>query len=219
MSVEGVQAFAGGGIPDPQRELVVGEIERSPESASSQPTLGLTELWLAVTYFALRVWENGRPYLNLTELTEVAQAAVQEIDASRLNVAQFVHALGSRSLIVRSDDNRFGFIHSSVRDWLVAKAIATQLSAGVAEPAPPAQAQLEPLAVACPAAADQLLALLIGANVGPVVTPWASLATLLCLEFCRTHEVRVPMRRFVLTGLVLAVAATTAATAGLLLTG
>lgn len=66
---------------------------------------------------------------------------------------------------------------------------------------------------------NQLLALLIGTNVGPVVTPWASLATLLCLEFCRTHEVRVPLRRFVLTGLVLAVAATTAATAGLLLTG
>ncbi|MVU79606.1 arsenic transporter [Nocardia sp. ET3-3] len=66
---------------------------------------------------------------------------------------------------------------------------------------------------------NQLLALLIGTNVGPLVTPWASLATLLCLEFCRSHEVRVPMRRFVLTGLVLAAAATVAATAGLLLTG
>ncbi|GAB2526569.1 ArsB/NhaD family transporter [Nocardia heshunensis] len=66
---------------------------------------------------------------------------------------------------------------------------------------------------------NQLLALLIGTNVGPVVTPWASLATLLCLEFCRSHEVRVPMRKFVLTGLVLGVAATGAATAGLLLTG
>ncbi|GAB0101970.1 ArsB/NhaD family transporter [Nocardia sp. JMUB6875] len=65
---------------------------------------------------------------------------------------------------------------------------------------------------------NQLLALLIGTNVGPLVTPWASLATLLCLEFCRSHEVRVPMRKFVLTGLVLAAAATAAATAGLLLT-
>ncbi|GAA2475787.1 SLC13 family permease [Nocardia seriolae] len=66
---------------------------------------------------------------------------------------------------------------------------------------------------------NQLLALLIGTNIGPIVTPWASLATLLCLEFCRTHEVKVPMRRFVLTGLVSAVAATAAATAGLLATG
>lgn len=73
--------------------------------------------------------------------------------------------------------------------------------------------------VISPGERNQLLALLIGTNVGPVITPWASLATLLCLEFCRTHKVRVPMRRFVLTGLVLAVAATVAATAGLLLTG
>ncbi|UFS94815.1 SLC13 family permease [Nocardia huaxiensis] len=63
----------------------------------------------------------------------------------------------------------------------------------------------------------QLLALLIGTNVGPIVTPWASLATLLCLEFCRTHDVRVPMRRFVLTGLALAVLATVASVGGLLL--
>ncbi|MBF6059692.1 arsenic transporter [Nocardia terpenica] len=66
---------------------------------------------------------------------------------------------------------------------------------------------------------NQLLALLIGTNVGSVVTPWASLATLLCLEFCRTHGVRVPMRRFVATGCALAVTATAAAVGALLLTG
>ncbi|MGN2637245.1 SLC13 family permease [Nocardia takedensis] len=66
---------------------------------------------------------------------------------------------------------------------------------------------------------DHLLALLIGTNVGPVVTPWASLATLLCLEFCRTHGVRVPMGRFVTTGCVVAVTATTAAVTALLLFG
>ncbi|MGK8500168.1 SLC13 family permease [Nocardia asiatica] len=66
---------------------------------------------------------------------------------------------------------------------------------------------------------DQLLALLIGANVGSIVTPWASLATLLCLEFCRSHEVRVPLGRFVLTGLVLATTATAGAVAALLIVG
>lgn len=64
---------------------------------------------------------------------------------------------------------------------------------------------------------NQLLALLIGTNVGSIVTPWASLATLLCLEFCRTHGVRVPMLRFTLTGLLLAGAGTAAAVGGLLL--
>jgi arsenical pump membrane protein len=53
----------------------------------------------------------------------------------------------------------------------------------------------------------QLLALLIGTNVGPVVTPWASLATLLWYERCRTHGVRIPLTRLVLAGAVLSVAA------------
>ncbi|MBE1592887.1 SLC13 family permease [Nonomuraea angiospora] len=53
---------------------------------------------------------------------------------------------------------------------------------------------------------DQLLALLAGTNVAPVITPWASLATLLWFESCRRHDVKVPMRRFLLTGTGLAVA-------------
>ena len=66
---------------------------------------------------------------------------------------------------------------------------------------------------------DQLLALLIGTNVGPIVTPWASLATLLCLESCRDHGLRVPLRKFVLTGLGLATVALTVSVGALLLTG
>lgn len=64
---------------------------------------------------------------------------------------------------------------------------------------------------------DQLLALLIGTNIGSIVTPWASLATLLCLEFCRSHGVRVPLGRFVATGAVLAATATAGAVGALLL--
>ncbi len=66
---------------------------------------------------------------------------------------------------------------------------------------------------------DQLLAFLIGTNVGPLVTPWASLATLLWFERCRTAGVKVPLARFVGTGLVLAVTGTAAATAALVLSG
>jgi arsenical pump membrane protein len=65
---------------------------------------------------------------------------------------------------------------------------------------------------------DQLLALLIGTNVGPIVTPWASLATLLCLESCRDYDLRVPLRTFVLTGLGLAVVALVVSVGALLLT-
>jgi Na+/H+ antiporter NhaD/arsenite permease-like protein len=55
-----------------------------------------------------------------------------------------------------------------------------------------------------PGSHDQLLALLIGTNVGPVITPWGSLATLLWFEWCRRFEVRVPMGTFVIGGFCLA---------------
>jgi Na+/H+ antiporter NhaD/arsenite permease-like protein len=63
--------------------------------------------------------------------------------------------------------------------------------------------------------AGQLLALLVGTNVGSVVTPWASLATLLWFERCRRWGLRVPLRRFVGTGLVLGCGCVTAAVCAL----
>lgn len=63
----------------------------------------------------------------------------------------------------------------------------------------------------------QLLGLLIGTNVGPLVTPWASLATLLCYERARTESVPIPLRKFVLTGLVTAVGTLLAAIGALVL--
>lgn len=65
---------------------------------------------------------------------------------------------------------------------------------------------------------EQLLSLLVGTNVGPVITPWGSLATLLWFEWCRRWDVRVPMRKFVLTGAVLAVTGCAASVGALLLT-
>lgn len=65
---------------------------------------------------------------------------------------------------------------------------------------------------------DQLLALLVGTNVGPVITPWASLATLLWLQRCHAFGVDVSMRRFVVTGAVLAVTAVGVAVALLVVT-
>lgn len=52
----------------------------------------------------------------------------------------------------------------------------------------------------------QLLGLLTGVNVGSVIVPWASLATLLCYERCLASGIRIPLRRFMLTGACVAVA-------------
>ena len=51
----------------------------------------------------------------------------------------------------------------------------------------------------------RLVALLVGVNAGPLITPWASLATLLWAGRCRTAGVAVDWRRFALLGLLLVV--------------
>ncbi|MFI7502999.1 SLC13 family permease [Streptomyces sp. NPDC049687] len=65
---------------------------------------------------------------------------------------------------------------------------------------------------------DQLLALLIGTNAGPVITPWASLATLLWYERCVAYGVRVPVARLMGTGAVLAVTSVAASVTALAVT-
>lgn len=66
----------------------------------------------------------------------------------------------------------------------------------------PAYLVLEP---AADGSAARLLALLVGTNAGPLVTPWASLATLLWIQRCRARGVVVPWRWLAPAGLVCAV--------------
>jgi arsenical pump membrane protein len=62
------------------------------------------------------------------------------------------------------------------------------------------------------------IALLIGVNVGSLVTPWASLATLLWHERLRALDVEISWGRYAILGLVAAPITVTLATLGLSLT-
>ena len=64
----------------------------------------------------------------------------------------------------------------------------------------PAYLALEPVADS----PVRLAALLIGVGAGPLITPWASLATLLWNERLRAVGIDVPWRRYVLWGLLAA---------------
>ncbi|MEO7070599.1 MAG: SLC13 family permease [Nostocoides sp.] len=79
----------------------------------------------------------------------------------------------------------------------------------------PAYLALEPTVAAVPA---RLMALLIGVNAGPLVTPWGSLATLLWLQRCRSAGVTIPPLKLALAGLACAVATVVLATAALAVT-
>lgn len=65
----------------------------------------------------------------------------------------------------------------------------------------PTYLALEPTAADAPL---RLAALLVGVNAGPLITPWASLATLLWADRCRKAGVTVSWGRFALRGLVVA---------------
>lgn len=64
----------------------------------------------------------------------------------------------------------------------------------------------------------RLMALLIGVNVGPLITIWASLATILWRERCRRAGVTISLWRFTWQGALCAITATLAATLALALT-
>lgn len=66
---------------------------------------------------------------------------------------------------------------------------------------------------------DRLLALLLGVNLGPIVTLWGSLATLLWRDRCRAMGVSVSWREFAVVGLVGVPLLLVTTTAALLVTG
>lgn len=72
----------------------------------------------------------------------------------------------------------------------------------------PAYLALEPAA----GSPERLMALLVGVNAGPLVTPWASLATLLWLQRCRARGLDWRPWRLALGGALCAVLAVTVAT-------
>ncbi|NYK08122.1 SLC13 family permease [Leifsonia naganoensis] len=79
----------------------------------------------------------------------------------------------------------------------------------------PAYLALEPVA----GSPVRLAALLIGVNAGPLVTPWASLATLLWHQRLTSFDVELRWKRYVLLGAIVAPVTVVLATLALAVTG
>ncbi|MFC6707491.1 SLC13 family permease [Flexivirga alba] len=60
--------------------------------------------------------------------------------------------------------------------------------------------------------AHRLMALLIGVNAGPIITVWGSLATMLWIGRCRRAGLPIPLRRFTIESLLVAIVTVVAAT-------
>ena len=109
------------------------EVDRATGGPGAAASLLFDDLWQAVTALAMHLWDAGESYLRLAELTKVAEALSGLADHG-LSTDQTVYAVGRGSLLVRTDDDLFGFIHGSVVEWLVANTIAGQFNSGVVAP-------------------------------------------------------------------------------------
>jgi len=117
-------------------QWITGEVNRLT-MRSQLPPLNATELWQAVRTLALHLWRTDREHATIDDLGLAAAALSQlEDDAgSRDPEADVrVHQLGAGSLLVRHEDGELGFIHRSIREWLVAKALSPLPAHGPAAP-------------------------------------------------------------------------------------
>ncbi|MFD3515139.1 TIR domain-containing protein [Streptomyces sp. NPDC058657] len=106
------------------------EEQRGQGGPGAPPGLGIDALWKAVTALALRLWESGRTALRLDELTDISARTLTGLTESPMTVDESAQALGAGTLLVRSDDGVFQFIHGSVVEWLVAREAAARLGRG-----------------------------------------------------------------------------------------
>ena len=102
--------------------------------ASAVPGVDTEAMWEAVTALAVRLWETGETHVQPAQLAEVVDT-LAGLASTRLSAQERLHAVGSGSLLVRTEEGLFGFIHASVMEWLIARAIAEEFAAGVAAPA------------------------------------------------------------------------------------
>ncbi len=104
------------------------EFERA-QPRGAMRALSVADRWDAVRTLAIQLWESGENTLGLTELGEAATALGRLADL-QITPEQASHMIGSGTLLVRMDGERFTFVHRSVMEWLVADHAARSLRDG-----------------------------------------------------------------------------------------
>ena len=106
------------------------EVERRSPGKAPLPTFDKEHLIKAVTSLALRLWRNTQREISLEELAGDVGATIKKLDTFQMNSDEAAHVVGSGSVLVRSDDEKFAFIHQSIMEWLVANEAARQILNG-----------------------------------------------------------------------------------------
>ena len=110
-----------------ERSWLAAECARlSPAGARQGPTV--EALLAATTQLALRLWREPQLAVQAADLDVASGGVLAAMFEGDHDAA--ASTLRSRSLLTRAGDGRIQFIHQTVLEWLVARAIADELRAG-----------------------------------------------------------------------------------------
>jgi WD40 repeat protein/3',5'-cyclic AMP phosphodiesterase CpdA len=113
---------------DLYREIIDYWLEREAERQrhrGEMPAIGKQERLAACTALALRLWASKDPTIALHDLSAEVTATLTGLAERGYTEDQATHSIASGSLLVRTEDGAFSFIHQSVMEWLVAAAAAS----------------------------------------------------------------------------------------------
>ncbi|MGF7236810.1 MAG: TIR domain-containing protein, partial [Frankia sp.] len=105
------------------------EVNRRRPTLGAVPGLDVGQIRRAVTVLAETMWTTAQFQIGVDRLEEVTSRALTDLTRPTADPAQATYAIGSASLLVRGEEDRFGFVHSSVMEYLVAVEAARRLSA------------------------------------------------------------------------------------------
>ena len=75
----------------------------------------------------MRLWTSISPTIPLEDLSAHAAATLERLAERGYSTDQAAQTVGSGTLLVRTDEGAFNFVHQSVMEWLVANAAAAEL--------------------------------------------------------------------------------------------
>ena len=104
------------------------------EPKGTAPHLEVEERWEAVTRLALRLWQTTDRTVGLADLASTVTETLGKLADRQVDLEQATHAVGSGTLLVRSEEGQFTFVHQSVLEWLVARHAADAIGAGDQRP-------------------------------------------------------------------------------------
>ena len=84
----------------------------------------------ACTALALRLWASGEPTFPIAELSLAVARTLTGLLDRGYTTEEAIQEVGSGTLLVRTEDGAFSFVHRSVMEWLVARAAADELKGG-----------------------------------------------------------------------------------------